>query len=43
MRRMASMRQEAEILKQQAEIEKAKKELKELRGEQDSPDITKVE
>ena len=31
--KMASLRQEAELLKQQAEVEKMRKELKELRGE----------
>lgn len=31
--KMASLRQEAELLKQQAEVEKVRKELKELRGE----------
>ena len=30
---MASLRQEAELLKQQAEVEKMRKELKDLRGE----------
>ena len=31
--KMASLKQEAELLKQQAEIEKMRKELKTLRGE----------
>ena len=31
--KMASLRQEAELLKQQAEVEKMRKELKDLRGE----------
>ena len=31
--KMASLRQEAELLKQQAEVEKMRKELKTLRGE----------
>ena len=31
--KMASLRQESELLKQQAEVEKMRKELKELRGE----------
>ena len=31
--KMASLRQEAELLKQQAEVEKMRKQLKELRGE----------
>ena len=31
--KMASLRQEAELLKQQAEVEKMRKELKELRAE----------
>lgn len=31
--RMASLRQEAELLRQQAEVEKMRRELKELRGE----------
>lgn len=31
--KMASLRQEAELLRQQAEVEKMRRELKELRGE----------
>ena len=31
--KIATLRQEAELLKQQTEVEKMKKELKELRGE----------
>ena len=36
--KMASLRQEAELLKQQAEVEKMRKELKELRGEKMLPE-----
>ena len=39
--KMASLRQEAELLKQQAEVEKMRKELKELRGEKLLPEENK--
>ena len=32
--RMASLKQEAELLKQQAEVEKVRKELQKIRGEE---------
>lgn len=40
--KIATLRQEAELLKQQTEVEKMKKELKDLRGEKPLLEVPQV-